>query len=118
MLVKILNKLQSTGFGAWVNAAAQSNDGDPIRMVAGLLLTKIKPKVITARQKCVSGRNLFDTRMSGKPIKTLLAGYRKGRLQEAVKSLASPELYIKLFPRVLTDETNNQSLTLVIDDNL
>jgi hypothetical protein len=96
--LKILNELIQMGLGAWVEEGLNVNDRDPCRTVQALLLTAIKNKVITARRKHVSGRDIFDCRMNGNPIKTLLKAENKNLLEVAVKTLASPELYHKLYP--------------------
>nr|QBK91361.1 MAG: DNA polymerase elongation subunit family B [Pithovirus LCPAC202] len=111
---KILNELKETGLGNWVTSALNSNDQDPKRAVEGLMLSKVKNKTIMARRKHISGRKVFDCRISGKPIKTLLKGYTKGRLEEAVKSLASPELYNELYPKLKITGKNGFTIQLNI----
>ena len=111
---KILNELKEIGLGNWVTSALNSNDQDPKRAVEALMLTKIKNKTIMARRKHISGRKVFDCRVSGKPIKTLLKGYSKDRLEEAVKSLASLELYNELYPKLKITGKNGKTIQLNI----
>jgi DNA polymerase elongation subunit (family B) len=94
----VLVDLRYEGFENKVVAALASNDNDPERAVLALLQTPLKNKTIMARRKYISGRDVFDCRMNSKPIKMLLKGYKIGRLEEVVRSLASPELYEKLYP--------------------
>jgi len=58
----------------------------------------IKNKTIEARRKYVSGRSVFDKRLSKKPIKTIVKGIQKGKYEEVIQNFASPKLYKKLRP--------------------
>ena len=89
----ILVDLRYLGYEKYVVTALTNNDNDPIRAVQALLLTPIKNRVINLRRKYITGRSIYDCRLNDRPIKTLLKGYNNGRLEEAVKSLASPKLY-------------------------
>jgi DNA polymerase elongation subunit (family B) len=95
---KVLQDVRFAGYDTQVAQALTVNNYDPERAVKALLLTPLKNKVITARRAYITGRHIFDCRLNDKPIKTLMKGYRLGRLEEAVKSLASPEMYAKLYP--------------------
>ena len=93
----ILTGLNTQGYGQWVMAAMLSNDNDIERALRALVVTSVKNKVVMARRKHVSGQNIFDYRLNGEPIKTLLKGYRLGRLEEVVRGLASPSMYNRLY---------------------
>ena len=95
---KVLEDVRYAGFDSQVAEALVVNEYDPERAVKALLLTPLKNKVITARRAYITGRHVYDCRLNDKPIKSLLKGYRIGRLEEAVKSLASPEVYRRLYP--------------------
>ncbi len=111
---KILNELIDIGLGGWVTEALKNNDQNPGRAVEALKLTQIKNKVIMARRKHISGRKVFDSRINGKPIKTILKGHLKDRLEEAVKSLASPKLYSELYPKIKVLGLNGVTIQLSI----
>jgi len=93
---RILVELRYDGYESQVVQALSNNDMDPQRAVNALLLTPLKNKVILQRRRFITGRHVFDCRLNASPIKTLLKGYRRDRLEEAVRNLASPEIYAKL----------------------
>ena len=92
-----LDWLDNQGFQDWTRVALAANSNDPKSALMALFETPLKNKARQARTKFITGRNIFDNRISSKPIKTLVVGYKKGKLKEAVQGLASVELYQKLY---------------------
>ena len=103
----ILNELIARGYGQYVHHYYNSLNQDPTATVAYMLQTDLKNKVIDARRKHVSGRHVFDTRVGKTPIKTIVNAIKKDRLEETIESLASPELFQRLYP--LGPDNNNIS---------
>jgi DNA polymerase delta subunit 1 len=93
----ILSELSSIGYNEQVKYYYQALNGDPIATVDYMLHTDLKNKVIDARRKYISGRHIFDMRVSKTPIKTLVKSIKEGLFDETVKFQASPELYKQLY---------------------
>lgn len=101
---KILRELREMGHGAWVDEALDANDNDVVRAVEGLLISPMKNKTKALRSKYITGRSVFNTNIDDKPIKMILNGHRRGKLEQVVKSLTSVEMYEKLYPQSVGKE--------------
>ena len=67
-----------------------------------LLQSPWKDKVVMARRKYISGRNVFHVRKIA-PITTIIKAIEKGLLQPVVQQMVSPEAYQRLFPLPVTE---------------
>lgn len=101
--MRILNELRERGFGQYVEYSMDQLH-DTTKAIEFLLNSNIKNRVIEARRKHVSGRDVFDTRISKTPIKTLIKSIEKGRLDEALRSLCTSELYNEIQEKMKNKE--------------
>lgn len=94
----VLNEMRSLGYGQHVDYYLNHFNNNPMETVTYMLTTDLKNKTTMARRKHISGRDLFDKRLSKTPIKTLVKAIKRDKFEETVKSLASQQLKSRLFP--------------------
>jgi hypothetical protein len=88
----ILGELKSWGYTLQVNAYLSHTGYDPIKAVELLLDSPdLGRMTVEARKRHVTGRGIFDTRLSRKPIQTMSKSIPIGRFPDVIRSFCTQE---------------------------